>query len=551
MRPFQKTPANHLNSANLYVTSVPRTFLIALGLTSVYCLFLVKQVLEPTQYYFYHWSGSAASMFVPVIANFIAFWLLLTVVLLIARKQGRVRVAILTALVLLVSCVYTHLNIFYHRLPFLNLGSVAFVAALLTTCIVTAIWRPDLDARYERVLSKVTTILTFLGFFGLFILFSMLRYGWQAYSFSKHATLHQSLTPPAPPRHRIIWIIFDELSQDQVYTHRFPGLQLPAFDSLAATSTQFTNVIPADINTENVIPGMIMGRSFGDIKTSSAGIPRFYDLKTRKWELFNQYDSVFQDALHSGYSTAVVGWFNPYCRILSHVLDHCSWPDSYRSGADVLSGKDSALSNTLTLTRTLLYSPVLLLPFNVQLHIAPLFHLPPDISVYELHIHDYLDINSASDGSLRDPSESFLFLHFPIPHPQGIYNRKTGAFASGHLSSYVDNLALADKSLAHIRATLEQTGQWDSSTIVIMGDHGWRTKQMWRKTSWVPEDELASRGGQYDPHPAYLVKLPGQSTSAHFDLLFPSVNTRALFDQLMTNQITTPAELSSWAETAH
>ena len=43
----------------------------------------------------------------------------------------------------------------------------------------------------------------------------------------------------------------------------------------------------------------------------------------------------------------------------------------------------------------------------------------------------------------------------PIPHPYGFYDRKKKAFSTTH-TSYIDNLALADGYLAHIRQLLEQ-----------------------------------------------------------------------------------------------
>ena len=35
---------------------------------------------------------------------------------------------------------------------------------------------------------------------------------------------------------RIVWLLFDELSYDQAFDHRFPGLAMPAFDQLKSES---------------------------------------------------------------------------------------------------------------------------------------------------------------------------------------------------------------------------------------------------------------------------------------------------------------------------
>ena len=144
-----------------------------------------------------------------------------------------------------------------------------------------------------------------------------------------------------------------------------------------------------------------------------------------------------------------------------------------------------------------------------------------------------------------------MLLHLPIPHPNGIYDRRTGQLTTAG-SSYIDNLALADRCLAGIRRTLEESGQWDSSTVVVMGDHSWRTTQIWRqpriRDGWTEEDQLASHGGGYDSRSVYMVQLPGQTTAARVDRSYSSANTRKLFDAILTQRISTPNELKAWAQ---
>jgi arylsulfatase A-like enzyme len=179
-------------------------------------------------------------------------------------------------------------------------------------------------------------------------------------------------------------------------------------------------------------------------------------------------------------------------------------------------------------------------------------HIPlMRVTTTRLHIVDYKEVTAASDKLLRDRSAGFVLLHLPVPHPWGIWDRKTNDFTTNG-SSYVNNLALADKCLAGLRATLEETGQWDSSTVVVMGDHGWRTTQLWRSPqidyAWSKEDEQASQGGEFDGRPAYLVKLPGQTVGSRVDTPFHSVNTRQLIDGILSHKINSTAELTAWAE---
>jgi arylsulfatase A-like enzyme len=143
----------------------------------------------------------------------------------------------------------------------------------------------------------------------------------------------------------------------------------------------------------------------------------------------------------------------------------------------------------------------------------------------------------------------FVLLHYSIPHPPGIFNRRTGHVSPEVGANYLDNLALADQCLAGIRATLEQQGEWDSSTVVVMGDHGWRTTMFWKIPggAWTAEEDAASHGGVFDTRPAYIVKLPGQTAPARIDSLFRAFHTRELLDRIMTNQLKTPADLAAFA----
>jgi hypothetical protein len=82
-----------------------------------------------------------------------------------------------------------------------------------------------------------------------------------------------------------------------------------------------------------------------------------------------------------------------------------------------------------------------------------------------------------------------------------------------------------------------------------MGDHSWRTKLIWSaKNEWSPEEQQASDGGKFDARPAYIVKLPEQQEAMEVSQPFDAVNTRMLFSAIMTKQLATPEDLSSWVE---
>jgi hypothetical protein len=529
--------------------SLVRTTLCALGFTVTYLFWILKPIQDAPAQELYHWGGHAREVFVPYILFILAVWLLFTALLLPARKPGRVRAAIWTFLLLCIACLLIKLNIFYHRFDSVP---AAFDCAAILTLLVTLSWRPSRADRFERVLKPITTIFIFLGLLGAFILCQLFWADRRGSLADQHRPLHQRNAAATVQLHRIVWIVFDELSFQQTYEHRYPGLRLPAFDSLAASSTLFTHATPFFIRTEEVLPGLFSGIPFDKIRNTFSAAPSFHNAVTGDWQAFDQHDTLFKDALSAGYSTAVVGWYNPYCRLIPAVLDSCYWRFQVPSNT-TLAGQ-IVLSNTGNLA--------------IQAVRGVLTILPPRLTIYLMRrsrvlqeslagsrvteAEDYQDLQSRADQLLRDPSYNFVLLHLPVPHPPGFYNRHTHQFTTEE-SSYIDNLALADSWLASIVQTLKQTNQWDSSTVVLMGDHGWRTQQIWRpmKIGWTKEDELASHGGQYDPRPVYLVKLPNQTIATRIETPYNTVNTRKLFDAIMAHQINTPADLAAWTQSTH
>jgi hypothetical protein len=81
-----------------------------------------------------------------------------------------------------------------------------------------------------------------------------------------------------------------------------------------------------------------------------------------------------------------------------------------------------------------------------------------------------------------------------------------------------------------------------------MGDHSWRTSLVWETfPGWTPEEQKASLG-QFDERPAYIVKLPGQTSGARIDTPFRAIETRALVDGLLAGTIGSAEELKAWAQ---
>ena len=520
--------------------------LTALGLTEFCCFFLIAPLLHPRHAAVYHWSGTGLGLFLPVFLDFFLAWLAIGALLMCVQGKRLPWITIWLGFLLLAPAIAS-----YNRdLLFNGAASTLTLRLLLSFVVVGAVlacgWRLWGQA-LGRVADVLSNLMIFFGLSGVLVLGQLAWAGGQARGLNRGPELHTWKTAAPAPRGRFVWIVFDELSYQQVYERRFRGLALPAFDGLAAEANVFTQTVPAGVFTDIVLPSLMSGRAIDVVRSTASGALWTHDPGSGRWQAFDSRDTVFEDALRNGYGTAIAGWYMPYCRILPAVLDRCFW--SY----------DIPIKNRMSSQKGILGN--MLAPFLYAVNgngwipqrwLAGISALQA-FRTYsaEMHIEDYESISSAAEAALRNPAAGFVLLHFPVPHLGGIYNRTTGQFTTG-ASTYLDNLALADRCLAHMRGVLEETGQWDSSTVVVMGDHSWRTSQ------FVPdlpplegEESEASQGGRYDPRPVYVVKLAGQHTGVRVDTPFSAVHTRTLLDGMMRGEVRTPQDLAEEVQRLH
>jgi hypothetical protein len=306
---------------------------------------------------------------------------------------------------------------------------------------------------------------------------------------------------------RIVWLLFDELSYDQTFDHRFPGLSMPAFDRFKSKSVVFSELNPVGYSTDLVIPSFFLGKTVDKIRSSLDGEPAIRFAGSEQWQAFDAEATIFSDARRLGWTTGVVGWFNPYCRILAGVLDSCFW----KMGDGQLKGPvstKSVFANAISPMQRAMWG----------LERKPAF-------VQQVHAVDLAEIVPAATALIRDQSIRFVYIHLPIPHPPGIYDRETRT--PRETGSYIDNLALSDRVLDELMNSLNTTTLASRTTVIICSDHSWRLS-VWRPTAlWTKEDEAASRG-RFDPRPVLMIHFPGQQ--AEQDVTAP-------YDQIRLHEI--------------
>ena len=367
-------------------------------------------------------------------------------------------------------------------------------------------WRSA--AGYRRLLRLGDFAGVFLFLFALGSVVQLLAVTrWKPGPYRHDADWESAATPRVHPK--LVWIVFDELSYDQTFGNRAADLQLPNFDALRGQSTLFSNVQPAGDRTVKVLPSLLSGRRVDDYQFTFNNQWKVRFAGTKQWQRLDGGGSVFGDAQRLGWRTAAVGWYNPYCTVFSDAIEQC-----YAMNLDALDGSMSQLH-------------------SFWQNVVPAA-VGSDLCRFEVQQRrtTLLDLTAHTESLLRADQADLVFIHLPVPHSPNLWNRHSQRFVEDCGSSYLDSLALADRTLGQILAELQRSPRWKDTTVIVQGDHSWRTYLWQYQPAWTAEDAAASSGG-FDPRPAMLIHRAGQTTAATEDAPWPLLTVHQVVEQLL------------------
>jgi hypothetical protein len=331
---------------------------------------------------------------------------------------------------------------------------------------------------------------------------------------------------PQPPRvhPKIVWIVFDELSYDQVFEHRAKDLALPHFDALRAESTLFTDAQPVGSRTVKVLPSLLTGRGIDDTRFTFGNQFWVHYAGLHGWHPLDGSATVFADAQRQGWRTAVVGWYNPYCTLYAGTIDDC-----YFMNLDRIDG-DMAQQNSFWRNA---YAPLAQVVREIK---APARADRDSCNVdVRQRLQTHLDLERHALRTLQADQADLVFLHMDIPHSPNIWSRIEDDYTTFCDSSYLDNLALADRVLGEVMAELRSSPRWSETTVIVQGDHSWRINLWDWLPAWTDEDDAASRSG-FDPRPAVVIHQAGQTRPATDGAAWSLLNVHRVVEQVLHGQ---------------
>lgn len=336
-----------------------------------------------------------------------------------------------------------------------------------------------------------------------------------------------------PPRARLVWIIFDELSQQIVFGNRPAGLSLPNFDRLRSQSFYASSASAPSNSTELSLPALVVGEPVTRAVPDGPDNLLIRAGDNSALKSWGSMRNVFDDARSAGYNTAITGWFHPYGRLLEKSLNHCFWTAGW-----MLSGIEEGVEQQ-TLASGMWDRA------RLQFAVIPLVgHIPgvfPGVYARQAKVQKLQLLLQHAREMAADPSIGLLLIHLPVPHPPAIYSRSEGTINVRARIGYVDSVSLADQILGELLESIQHAGLEKRTSILVSADHGWRTG-LWRgDAEWTSEEEAVSR--QDTSGVPFLLRLADQQKEITYTPRLNTVVTRRLIDAILDGWLTDPSQI--------
>lgn len=117
----------------------------------------------------------------------------------------------------------------------------------------------------------------------------------------------------------------------------------------------------------------------------------------------------------------------------------------------------------------------------------------------------------------------------------------------GYAGSYIDNLALADRTLAELLQRVAETGLADRTTVIVSSDHSWRIPMWHPEGGWTREDEAALGNRGFDQRPVLMVRFPKEQTGITMGAAFALIREHEMVERIVTERIASAQQLQQWA----
>jgi hypothetical protein len=329
---------------------------------------------------------------------------------------------------------------------------------------------------------------------------------------------------------RVVLLIFDELDERVAFRERPASVMMPELDRLRNQVFVASSAYPPAPKTLQSIPALLNGRLIAAAEAHDETTLITHQNGEERAVPWRAEASLFAETAATGLATGLVGIYHPYCQILGASIQDC------RDLRDELDDHGGFGANT---ARALL----------LALEAVPgLFRPLARATKLRNHLIRYTFVLREGREVAADPGFDLVYIHLPVPHPPGIYDRVSRRLTNSSRSSYLDNLALTDHAFGDLRRAMEASGVWDRSTVIITADHWWRSEYWATGADWTTEEQQVAGRHRPDQRVPFMVKFPQDDDSLVYDRPFNTVITRQVIMTILTGQLRSGVELARWLD---
>lgn len=331
-----------------------------------------------------------------------------------------------------------------------------------------------------------------------------------------------------PRRTRVVWLLFDELDEYITFEAKAGVPALREFERLRQTSFHATAAAAANYITVAAVPSMFLGHALSTDEATA--------LDGHEWR---DPQGLFPVLHREGISTALLGWYLPYCTMLGTEVTRCYSVLETAASPRGISPVVRTLRQWREIGRSI---PLLAATYRaVRTQVVSRAVLP---SVDQGRHREAFDLlRGELAGFLTGPYD-VVYVHWPLPHLPGIGRRDAAGRVTG---DYLDNLRLADESLGEMRKVLQEAKLWDDSIVVVSGDHHFRAN-MWRNDEGIGAALDKVIGQHEHPRVPVLIKMPHQTAGSTYDKPFSMLLMRDLILGLSGGAIAAANDIAPWLD---
>lgn len=328
----------------------------------------------------------------------------------------------------------------------------------------------------------------------------------------------KALPPPSHRTPRVVVVIFDELDFGLTFGESRYRVEMPTFRKLASQSLFAERAYAPSNGTQRSVPAMLHGDFVirFDVDASGQALVGLRGMNGQMTPLA-PLPSVVTDTTERGLNVAMMGWYLPYPRLFKGPRVDADWESFVYAEFNRTGSQPKSLGE----------------------RIQRILWCASPLGRRVIHWDTLNALLEKADRAFDRPGFSLVWLHLPVPHGPYMFNRFTGErdlFALP-VFGYLDNLALADRSLDTLLRSLADSPEADRTWLIVTSDHPLRPEIAMK---------LKNRLGRRVP---CMIRAPGQTEALKYRSEFNTVLFRKMIGDILGGSIKDAPQLAQWLDT--